>query len=102
MRRLFVDDEREPPKDQIWDIARSYHEAVNLINENTYDVVSLDHDLACFDQRGHEFTGSDVLNYLVEMKFYDEPNCPQYVYVHSANPSAYKSMKLAIDKYFEQ
>lgn len=102
MRRLFVDDERNPPTDQHWDVARSYHEAIDMLNQHQYDVVSLDHDIASYDITGREYTGSDILTTLVEWKVFQDVHAPQFVYVHSANPSAYKSMKLAIDKYFKQ
>lgn len=102
MRRLFVDDERNPPNEQLWDVARSYDEAIEMLKTEPYDVVSLDHDIASYDEDGRERTGSDVLNYLVELKVYQDIHAPQFVYVHSANPSAYRSMELAINKYFEQ
>lgn len=80
---IFVDDVRNPidiyatTKPEEYIIARTYNEAITLLNtykkEEIY--ISLDHDL------GEEKTGYDIAKYIVEHQF------PQlYFFVHSANP----------------
>lgn len=69
-RRLWVDDLRDPPGDGIgFDIARTYNEAIKLLNTNRYDVAYFDHDLADFSgPNGREMTGDDVALYIAQMK----------------------------------
>ena len=62
---------------QIWH-AKSYAEAIELLEQRRYDVISLDHDL------GEAKTGADITRYMVrEMKF---PHKPKQVLIHTRNP----------------
>lgn len=76
MRRLFLDDERNPPS-PIWDIARSYDEFVAYIDKHGVpDVISFDHDLG-----DNEFDGMDCVKFLIEK------DLPINMFiVHSMNP----------------
>ncbi len=99
-RKLYVDDIRDPPAGDLWDLARTYEQAIDLLYNNQYDILSLDHDLAdvhykikdwsrstsvdelaVFDER----TGYDIALWLAERKndgFY----VPPVILCHSANP----------------
>lgn len=58
---LFVDDIRQPKDLQgIIVVARGYEQAISFLNTDSYDYISLDHDL------GEEKTGYDIAKYIVE------------------------------------
>ena len=60
MKILFVDDIRVPQlKDDI-EVVRNYNDAIFCLRNNTYDYISLDHDL------GEDKTGYDIAKYIVE------------------------------------
>lgn len=60
MKILFVDDIRVPQlKDDI-EVVRNYNDAISCLKNNTYDYISLDHDL------GEDKTGYDIAKYIVE------------------------------------
>lgn len=99
--KLFVDDERYPPdSDDVWHIARSYAEAIDMLSRNKYDVLSLDHDIASFDENGKEKTGYDIALWLAENKWND-PNyyIPSKILVHSANPVGAVRIEGIINRY---
>ena len=100
-RKLFVDDERFPV-DDTWDIARSFHEAIYLLERNEYDLVSLDHDIQSF-YGNREMTGRDVLNWLIDRKINAGwQHVPAFIEVHSQNFSddARPAMEASIIKYW--
>jgi hypothetical protein len=96
MKKLFLDDEREP-YDSSWDVVRSYTAFVKYIEENGVpDVISFDHDLAFehypFNQKDpgggkipysiyEELTGYHAAKYLIEKNLF-----PTLAIVHSYNP----------------
>lgn len=90
---LWVDDLRDPPDDLpeglVWDVARSYQEAIDKLQESCYDVISLDHDL------GEEKSGYDVLCW-IEEKFHFGEKPVKLVYIHTANPEGARRMYLAL------
>ena len=76
MKKLFLDDIRNPP-DSSWDVVRSYDEFVSYISLNGVpDFISFDHDLGDAVP-----TGMDCAKWLVET----ERLLPNFA-VHSANP----------------
>ena len=87
MINLFVDDIRIPLNDD-WVIARSYNEAIDLINNNSINQLSLDHDL------GEERSGYDIAMYLVENNIY-----PKKIHIHSANPVGVKNISMLLCRY---
>jgi hypothetical protein len=95
--KLYVDDLRPLP-DNSWDVARSFHEAIVMLETGRYDHVSLDHDIASF--YGYkELTGRDILNWLIFRKQAGQP-VPTTVVVHSANPVAQNTMAPDCARYF--
>lgn len=82
MRKLFIDDLREPPGDD-WDIVRSYDEAIKYINEQGLpDLISFDHDLGMCP------TGYDIAKYIEDKVMTGEMELPEgfEFKVHSSNP----------------
>ena len=55
---LYVDDIRRCPDGFV--VARNYDEAIELLNNNTINILSLDHDLG-IDERGVEKNGYDIV-----------------------------------------
>lgn len=87
-RTLWVDDERRAPEhytDHAWNV----EQAKQLLANNQYDHVSLDHDLGTrFDpQRGTQWfddsaeDGSQLADWMVQTG-----NVPPNIHIHSANP----------------
>ena len=84
--KLFVDDVRNPEdiyQENDWVVARSYEEAVQLLNNGDCIVISLDHDL-----NSHEFTGYDLAKWLTANNAW-----PQDVFIHSQNPVGANNIK---------
>lgn len=99
--KLFVDDERYPvdfPIDDSWEIARSFHEAIYLLERNTYEVVSLDHDIQSF-YGNREMTGRDILNWLIAQKLAGLYT-PSTVIQHTQNAVGMQSMQADIERYW--
>lgn len=83
--KLFLDDERAPPKG--WILVRWPQEAIDLLKTNQVEVISLDHDLGD-DSIG---TGYDVILWIEEQVALGKM-IPPKIEVHSANISARKKM----------
>ena len=100
IKGLYVDDVRALPSEMAgeWDIARSYHEAIALLTTNQYDELSLDHDIASWDDNGREMTGYDIALWLADRKFHGE-YVPPKIYCHSANPVGVKNILGVIERY---
>lgn len=97
---LFLDDERFPAKDGIYEIARSVKEAQDLIEKKGAPVfVSLDHDLGdCVP------TGMDFCKWLVDKDLdTDGAFLPKdFGYqIHSANPVGSKNMNALLEGYLD-
>lgn len=101
MRKLFIDDLREPPDDS-WVVVRSYTEAIDyLANTGMPDIISFDHDL------GLEETGYDTAKWIVNKVIDKELDIPDnFVYhVHSANPVGKRNIEALLDnftKYYKE
>ena len=84
--KLFIDDEREPPRDgSLWTVARNMDEVKSLVTVGSGfpSFISFDHDL------GHDQpTGYDIVKYLVDLDLSDSIHIPKKFdfYVHSHNP----------------
>lgn len=83
--RLFLDDERDPPRDnQAWVVVRSHAEAVEVVRERGVpSYISFDHDLGQNSQSGFEFV-KWLCNFIADGlgEFPDDFD----FYVHSQNP----------------
>ena len=74
---LYVDDIRRCPDGFV--VARNYDEAIELLNNNTINILSLDHDLG-IDERGVEKNGYDIVKYICEHGI-----SPKKIYIHTDN-----------------
>ena len=90
-KRLWLDDEREAPS-SLWTRARTAKEAIQLLEQADFDVVSLDHDLG--EGAG---TGYDVANYIEERAALDPEFKIPEVLVHTDNGPARVRMALAAE-----
>ena len=97
---LFVDDERDPPENDgvRWIIARTFHRALCWLEDTDFDIVSLDHDLACF-YGNKELKGRQILDWLIERKI-NHRVTPDVVKVHSENPVGCATMREDIKRYW--
>lgn len=110
MTKLFLDDIRMP-KDDTWDIVRSYDEFVAYIKANGIpDIISFDHDLvgehykSLFkDPKKHileegfiEKTGYDCVKWLVKNDY----KIKQYA-CHSMNPIGKKNIMCLLDNWYD-
>lgn len=97
LTKLYVDDIRNPP-DDTWDLARSFDEAIKMLTDIDYELVSLDHDIASF-KNGREYTGYDIVLWFVNRKINNGGYVPPTILVHSANPVGADRMRLTIVRY---
>lgn len=95
--RIFLDDERFPPRDgNQWIICRDFDEFKAAVEQHGYpSFVSFDHDLG-----KNKKSGKDVANWLVELDLDSNamPSDFDY-YVHSANPPGMRNIKGLMDNY---
>jgi len=114
--RLFLDDIRTPamshnaskglgldysPTDK-WVIARDYFEFVKIVNANFYEIelVSFDHDLACVDNDGREWTGKDATDYLINFCLDHNTHFPDW-YAHTDNTAGRQNIIGSIKGYLK-
>ena len=99
MFKLFLDDVRDPPDDS-WMVARSYSEAVALIEQNGFpDSVAFDHDLGKAPIL-EDKTGMDLAHYLIDLDIEHHSMPDHFTYtVHSANPSGVANIKGLMEGY---
>ena len=113
---LFLDDKRNPDmshrKDkglgeafspiEKWVIARDFFEFKDIIDKNFYDIeiISFDHDLACYDGDGQELTGKTAADYLIQYCLDNNKKFPSW-YVHSDNTSGKANIIGAILNYLK-
>lgn len=93
---IWLDDIRPAPEGWTW--AKTYEEAMDLLDRGTAEAISLDHDLADAAPDGRERTGYDVLLQIVQRKIDGFP-VPADVRVHSANPVGRARMLGTIERY---
>lgn len=92
--KVYLDDLREAP-DEGWIVVRSVEGAIRLLKTNKVSELSVDHDLG----NQTPFTGYDLLEWLenevAEGK--SDIRVPDTIKIHSANVSARKRMKQAVE-----
>ncbi len=112
---IFLDDIRSPKmahnenkglgteysEANLWTIARTYDEFVEAVDRNFghIDLVSFDHDLACFDSDGREMTGKDAADYLINKCLDEGAPFPENWYVHSDNTAGRQNIAGVIINY---
>lgn len=71
-----------------WVIVRDFFEFKDIIDKNFDDIniISFDHDLACYDDSGQELTGKTAADYLIQYCLDNNKKFPSW-YVHSDNTS---------------
>lgn len=113
---LFLDDIRTPsmahnaskglgldysPTDK-WVIARDYFEFVKIVSANFYEIelFSFDHDLACVDSDGREWTGKDAADYLINYCLDHNTHFPDW-YAHTDNTAGRQNIIGSIKGYLK-
>lgn len=94
--KLFVDDLRVPPKD--WVLARTITEAIRLIDTESVEEVSLDHDICYVNTdtgRTADETFEPVARYIaVFNQLLESQGIPEIkVQIHTANPVGAQRMR---------
>ncbi len=89
---LLIDDERNIKADKV---ARTYKEGVKALQEHTWDLLYLDHDLECYEG-GREYTGYHIMCWLEE----HPEHLPKRIEIVSDNPVGRVRMQLVIDKLY--
>lgn len=77
-KTLLIDDQKDIPAHRT---ARNFHDGLAALQEDSWDLLLLDHDLGHFEN-GREFTGYDVLLWLKE----NPQHLPKRIQVVSLNP----------------
>ena len=97
--KIWLDDriERDPPVDEGWTIVRSPEETIALLETGEVTELSLDHDLALWDDAGRERTGDDVVTWILEAVVTTGFVPPESIVVHSGNPAGRRRMELGIE-----
>ena len=95
--KIWIDDVRTPPGSD-WRWAKTYWEAVALLDQVSYhgwaiEAISFDHDL------GEGLTGYDIALYLAEKVWFERITKPKIATVHSANPPGHERIQGVIDRY---
>ena len=85
----------------MWTIARTYDEFVDIVDRNfgSINMISFDHDLACFDEDGREMTGKTAADYVIGKCLDEGVDFPKDWYVHSDNTSGRQNIVGAILSY---
>ncbi|MWV44907.1 hypothetical protein GRF59_14895 [Paenibacillus sp. HJL G12] len=82
---LYVDDLRDCPEGFV--VARTYHEAISILESQRVHILTLDHDLG-EDENGHELqNGYDLVKYFCEYGLQVDK-----IYLHTDNPVGRKNM----------
>lgn len=116
--RLFLDDIRSAnmahnsskglgdsySKDSDWTIVRTYDDFIDVVNTkfDDIDLISFDHDLACFDVDGNEMTGKNAVDYVIGYCLDNDKPFPKSWYVHSDNTSGRQNIIGAITNYLDK
>jgi hypothetical protein len=95
---LWLDDLRPAPKEWRW--CKTVAEAIEVMETEDVEAMSLDHDLDDWSSAGgtpRERTGLDFVDWMVEHNRWPA----QKPVVHSANPVGRQRMKATIDRYWQ-
>lgn len=76
---VYLDDLRDCPED--FYVARDFYKAVQLIENNKVDILSLDHDLGCDEQGSLLKTGYDFVKWFCLAGYKVDR-----IYIHTDNP----------------
>ena len=94
---VFLDDERDWYEFvEGWITVRSYEECISVLQKETIDILSLDHDL------GTEKTGYDVLLWIEEQVKLNSFIPPREIRVHTANPVGRDRMLNALKSIYSE
>lgn len=116
--KIFLDDIRTPKMAHcegkglgaaysdasMWTIARTYDEFVDIVDRSfgSIEMISFDHDLACFDEDGREMTGKSAVDYLIGKCLDEGASFPKDWYVHSDNTGGRQNIVGAILNYLDK
>jgi len=108
MKGLFLDDERNPedvtwikyPCEIVWDIVRTHAEFEKALIHNSYDFVSLDHDIQDFTEEYKELTGYTCLLTMINFVMDDGMSLPR-LFVHSQNPVGAENIRQHYNNYLK-
>jgi len=91
-------------KDSDWTIVRTYDDFIDVVNTkfDDIDLISFDHDLACFDVDGNEMTGKNAVDYVIGYCLDNDKPFPKSWYVHSDNTSGRQNIIGAITNYLDK
>jgi len=91
-------------KDSDWTIVRTYDDFVDVVNTkfDDIDLISFDHDLACFDVDGNEMTGKNAVDYVIGYCLDNDKAFPKSWYVHSDNTNGRQNIIGAITNYLDK
>lgn len=93
--KLWLDDERNPPDDS-WEIARDFHQAVDLVTRYGFPIhVAFDHDLGWGSPSGFDFA-----KWLIDFDM-DTGDMPEMFSfsIQSANPIGAENIRSIIKNY---
>jgi hypothetical protein len=115
---LFLDDIRDPREclaytneprygTREWVVVRTHDEFVQTVvnkwaNGEFPELVSFDHDLACFDVDGNEMTGKNAVDYVIGYCLDNDKPFPKSWYVHSDNTNGRQNIIGAITNYLDK
>lgn len=91
MLKIWLDDERLPPKGWIW--CKTAPAAISFLQRFGAKIISLDHDLG--DEKNGN--GNDVLVFIEEMVHINPDYFPPEIQIHTANPSARTKMTAGLE-----
>lgn len=109
MRKVFLDDKREPPDDS-WIVVRTANACIEELRAGPIDELALDHDLGhcdkCTECEGYKSPcpcRCHLTGYFVVLWMETEGVWPRNKpTVHSANPAGAAKMRAAIDREWEK
>lgn len=92
MKKLWIDDLRDPP-DETWEVVRTAHRAICLLEDNEYEEVSFDNDLGFDSLYGNKMLeGRNILGWL-RARQANGLYVPPTLEVHTDNPDARTAME---------
>jgi hypothetical protein len=96
--KAWLDDRAEhaPPAHEGWTIVRSPQEVIYLLEAGEVETLSLDQDLALWEEAGPEITGDSVVRWLMEAVVSRVLRPPKQDEVYSGNPAGRGRMEFGI------
>lgn len=88
--KLWIDDERNPPRDKGWMIARTADQAVLILKAHDVVEISFDHDLG-----DESDTGYHIINWIEQEIYFGRMKLPK-MHVHSWNSVGRANIERAI------